>query len=98
MHAHMLQRLLRDFCSAQHMQLLPWPAYSPDMSPIDHVWDLVDRCLARDPRLAATKNELLLRIQAIWNSLPQADIQGVFNSMPRRIAAFIAARGGYTKY
>ncbi|GFV13118.1 transposable element Tc1 transposase [Trichonephila clavipes] len=27
----------RDFCSAQHMQLLPWPAYSSDMSPIEHV-------------------------------------------------------------
>ncbi|GFX13873.1 transposable element Tcb2 transposase [Trichonephila clavipes] len=34
----------RDFCSAQHMQLLPWPVYSSDMSPIEHVWDLVGRC------------------------------------------------------
>ncbi|GFU94404.1 transposable element Tcb2 transposase [Trichonephila clavipes] len=38
MHAHTLQRLFGDFCSTQHMQLLPWPAYSPDMSPIEHVW------------------------------------------------------------
>ncbi|GFX34903.1 transposable element Tc1 transposase [Trichonephila clavipes] len=30
-------RTVRDFCSAQHMQLLPWPAYSLDMSPIEHV-------------------------------------------------------------
>ncbi|GFY01134.1 transposable element Tcb2 transposase [Trichonephila clavipes] len=88
----------RDFCSAQHMQLLPWPAYSPDMSPIGHVWDLVGRCLARDPRPAALKAELLLRIQAIWNSLPQADIQNLFNSMPRRIATLVAVRSGYTKY
>ncbi|GFV91112.1 transposable element Tcb1 transposase [Trichonephila clavipes] len=80
------------------MQLLPWPAYSPDMSPIEHVWDLVGRRLARDPRPAASKDELLLRIQAIWNSLPQADIQNLFDSMPRRIAALIAARTGYTKY
>ncbi|PRD28384.1 UNVERIFIED_CONTAM: tc3a [Trichonephila clavipes] len=29
---------VRDFCSAQHMQLLPWPAYSPDMSPIERMW------------------------------------------------------------
>ncbi|GFW40336.1 uncharacterized protein TNCV_1018941 [Trichonephila clavipes] len=28
---------VRDFCSSQHMQLLPWPAYSSDMSPIEHV-------------------------------------------------------------
>ncbi|GFW49389.1 transposable element Tcb2 transposase [Trichonephila clavipes] len=89
---------VRDFCSAQHMQLLPWPADSPDMSPIEHVWDLVGRRLARDPRPEASKDELLLRIQSIWNSLPQADIQNLFDSMSRLIVALIAARGGYTKY
>ncbi|GFT54909.1 uncharacterized protein TNCV_4888621 [Trichonephila clavipes] len=54
--------------------------------------------LASDPRPAASKDELLLRIQAIWNSLPQADIQNLFDSVPRRIEALIAARGCYTKY
>ncbi|GFW18726.1 transposable element Tc1 transposase [Trichonephila clavipes] len=68
------------------------------MSPIEHVWDWVGRHLARDLRPAASKDELLLRIQTIWNSLPQVDIQYLFDSMPRRIAALIAARDGYTKY
>ncbi|GFT95987.1 transposable element Tcb1 transposase [Trichonephila clavipes] len=91
-------KTVRDFCSAQHMQLLPWPAYSPDMSPIVHVWDFVGRRLARDPFPAASKDEFLLRIQAIENSFPQAYIQNLFDSMPYRIAALIAARGGYTNY
>ncbi|GFU79034.1 transposable element Tc1 transposase [Trichonephila clavipes] len=91
-------KTVRDLCSAQHMQLLPWPAYSPYMSSIDHVWDLVGRRLARDLRPAASKDELSLRVRTIWNSLPQADIQIVFDSISRRIAALIAARGGYTKY
>ncbi|GFU73359.1 transposable element Tcb2 transposase [Trichonephila clavipes] len=60
-------KTVRDFRSAQPMQLLVCPVYSPDMSPIDHEWDLVDRRLARDPRSAASKDELLLRKQAIWN-------------------------------
>ncbi|GFV18828.1 hypothetical protein TNCV_4757151 [Trichonephila clavipes] len=68
---------------AQHMQFLPWPSYSPDMSPIEHVGDLIGRRLARYPRPSASKDELWLRIQAIWNSLPQADIQNRFDSMPR---------------
>lgn len=91
-------RIVRDFFSAQHIQLLPWPAYSPDMSPIEHVWDMVGRRLARDPRPTVSKDELWVRIQTIWNSLPQADIQHLFDSMPRRIEALIAARGGHTKY
>ncbi|GFW21756.1 transposable element Tcb1 transposase [Trichonephila clavipes] len=66
-------------------------------TPIEHMWDLVGRRLARDPRPAASKDELLQRIQAIWNSIPQADIKNLFDSMPRRIATFITVRGGYTK-
>ena len=62
-------KTVQDFCSAQHLQLLFLPAYSPDMSPIENVWDMVGR------RLADSKDELWLSIQAIWNSLPQADIQ-----------------------
>ncbi|GFX65710.1 transposable element Tcb1 transposase [Trichonephila clavipes] len=68
------------------------------MSPIEHVWDFVGRCLAHDPRPAASQDELFLRIQAISNSLLQADIQNLFDPMLCRIAALIVARGGYTKY
>ncbi|GFW82423.1 uncharacterized protein TNCV_3819031 [Trichonephila clavipes] len=96
MNVHMLQRLFET--SVQPMHLLLWSSYSPDMSPIEHVWELVGRRLARDPRPPASKDELLLRIQTIWNSLPQADIKNLFDSVPRRTAALIAARDGYTKY
>ncbi|GFX89265.1 transposable element Tcb1 transposase [Trichonephila clavipes] len=91
-------KTVRDFFSTQHMQLLLWPAYSPDMSPIEPMWNLVGWRLARDPSSAASKHELFQHIQAIWNSLPQADFQNLFDTMPCRIAALIAARGGYTKY
>ncbi|GFV81230.1 hypothetical protein TNCV_4772581 [Trichonephila clavipes] len=64
---------------------------SLDMSPIEHVWDLVGRRLARDPSYYRFKRRIWVRIQAIWNCLPLADI-------PRRIETLIAASGGYTKY
>ncbi|GFX16601.1 transposable element Tcb1 transposase [Trichonephila clavipes] len=80
------------------MQLLPWPYYLTDMLLIEHEWDLVGSHLTRDPSPAESQDELLLRIQAIWNSLPQAYIQNLFDSMPRRITALIAAHGGHTKY
>ncbi|GFV90010.1 uncharacterized protein TNCV_4643501 [Trichonephila clavipes] len=68
-HAHIFQRLFET--SFQPNTSI----FSPYMSPIEHVWDLVARCLARDSRPAASRDELLLRIQAIWNSLLQADNQ-----------------------
>ncbi|GFX60873.1 transposable element Tcb1 transposase [Trichonephila clavipes] len=68
-----------------------WPAYSLDMSHIESACDLIGRRLDGDPCPAASKDALLLRIQVIWNFLPQADIQNLFDSMPRHIAAVIAA-------
>ncbi|GFV88844.1 uncharacterized protein TNCV_4608891 [Trichonephila clavipes] len=54
--------------------------------------------LARDLRPVVSIDEFWLRIQTIWNTLPQADIQNLLNSMPRRVAALIVVRGGHTKY
>ncbi|PRD36642.1 UNVERIFIED_CONTAM: hypothetical protein NCL1_08023 [Trichonephila clavipes] len=44
------------------------------------------------------KTNFCLLIQAIWNYSPQVDIQNLFESLPRHMAALIEARGGYTKY
>ena len=80
------------------MKRSPWPACSLDILPIEQGWDFLGRCPDRDLSLAASKDELWLRMQAIWNFFPQEDLQSLFESMPRWIAALIAARGGYTKH
>ncbi|GFY07927.1 transposable element Tc1 transposase [Trichonephila clavipes] len=87
-------KTVRDFCSAQHVQLLPWSAYSPDK----HVGDLVGRRLARDTYPAASKNEIWCVYKQYGILLHKADIPNLFDSMPRRIAALIAARGSFIKY
>ncbi|GFV71218.1 uncharacterized protein TNCV_2429651 [Trichonephila clavipes] len=61
--AHMFQKHFET--SVHATLLLPWPAYSPYMSPIEHVWAYVARRLVRDRHPAASKHKLLLRIQAI---------------------------------
>ncbi|KFM72979.1 Transposable element Tc1 transposase, partial [Stegodyphus mimosarum] len=55
-------RIVKSFFAAQQVQLLPWPACSPDMSPIEHVWDVIGRRLARDPRPVASADELWITI------------------------------------
>ncbi|GBM59498.1 hypothetical protein AVEN_70474-1 [Araneus ventricosus] len=36
----------------QSVDMLPWPARSPDLSPIEHVWDIIGRQLQSHPQLA----------------------------------------------
>ena len=50
------------------------PVYSPNMPLVEHMWDLVDQRLTLN-ELPVASEDLWLRIPAIWNSLPQADIQ-----------------------
>jgi transposase len=36
-------RANRDFLANNNIDVLPWPAFSPDLSPIEHLWDQLDR-------------------------------------------------------
>jgi transposase len=35
-------RICAEFLEAENVPVLPWPAYSPDMLPIQHIWDALD--------------------------------------------------------
>ncbi|GFW67513.1 transposable element Tc1 transposase [Trichonephila clavipes] len=47
-------KTVKSYLDSQQVQLLPWPAYSPDMSTIEHVWDIIGRRLACDLRPVAS--------------------------------------------
>ncbi|GFV90216.1 uncharacterized protein TNCV_4379321 [Trichonephila clavipes] len=78
----------------RHFQTLPWPARSPDLSPVEHVWDKQKRQMPSWDSL----HDLELAVQDLWAHLPQDNIRCLINSMPDRVAACIAARGGPTRY
>ncbi|GFX48333.1 transposable element Tcb2 transposase [Trichonephila clavipes] len=73
---------------------LPWPARSPDLSPVEHVWDPLKRQMPS----CHSVHDLELAVQDLWAHLPQYNIRCLINSMPDRVAAYIAAGGGPTRY
>ena len=36
-------RLIKDWLKRKRIQTLPWPLYSPDFSPIENLWDELER-------------------------------------------------------
>uniref|UniRef100_A0A8C2FU98 Tc1-like transposase DDE domain-containing protein n=1 Tax=Cyprinus carpio TaxID=7962 RepID=A0A8C2FU98_CYPCA len=76
--------------------VLNWPANSPDLNPIENLWDIVKRKL-RDAR-PNTLDELKAAIEASWASITPQQCHRLIASMPRRIEAVIFAKGFLTKY
>ncbi|GFU54416.1 transposable element Tcb2 transposase [Trichonephila clavipes] len=85
-------RVAQDFL--RHFQTFPWPARSPDLSPVEHVWDQLKRQMPS----CHSVHDLELAVQDLWAHLPQDNIWCLINSMPDRVAACIAAGGGPTRY
>jgi len=78
--------------------LFPWPASSPDMSPIEAIWCLLKRRISRrDPR-PITVPDLNAAIFAEWENLTPAEIAQHTSSMPDRISDLLAANGGHTRW
>ena len=65
-----MQRALRGV-----QQQLPWLVKTPDLSPIEHVWDMMKRELTLSPEPATTIAELRQRVQDALDNLSQDDIR-----------------------
>ncbi|GFY01091.1 transposable element Tcb2 transposase [Trichonephila clavipes] len=71
-------------------QILPWPARLPDLSPIEHVWNMMGRRLY----LPGQVDDLVRQLEQIWKEMQQETIRVFYHSMSRRVAACIRYRGG----
>ena len=86
----------KDWMARNGITLLDWPAQSPDLNPIEHLWDALGRQLGC--RAFSNNEELWKHLQEQWQLIPRVYISTLVESMPRRVQAVIKARGGYTCY
>ena len=87
-----------NFFANNQIRTLPWPPTSPDLSPIEHVWDQMKQSLRKMDPLPRNTQELKESLNYLWLTYPQNSIKTLIYSMPRRIRKCIKARGGPTKY
>jgi hypothetical protein len=88
--------LTKKWFDDNEMEVLPWPPQSPDLNPIEHLWNDVDRRLRASNIEIRGKDALWNHVSQIWNETTLETCTKLIESMPERINDVIKAKGGYT--
>ncbi|GFX55415.1 transposable element Tcb1 transposase [Trichonephila clavipes] len=85
---------VQDCLDSEGIQRLVCPARSPDLNPIENVWDALGRHVAVRNYPPTNQNTLIRTLTEEWDKLPQQLLDNV-QSMVRRVECCITLHGGH---
>jgi len=91
-------RVTRAWLEASNIDVLPWPAKSPDLNPIENLWGKLTQMVYAGGRQFQSKQALKDAIVREWNLLPQEYIRTLISSMVTRVAKVYNMGGNYIGY
>nr|CAH7749560.1 unnamed protein product [Callosobruchus chinensis] len=74
-------RALQQALENRNIARLEWPALSPDMNPIEHVWDYVSRGIFNRNNPPRSTQELIVAATEEWDNIPQEVIKNLIIGM-----------------
>ena len=78
--------------------VLPWPSEPPDLNPIEHLWDQLERRVRARQQPLTSLAELPRALQEEWVAIPEERVRRLTISMRRRCLAVMAANDGHNHY
>ena len=91
-------KLTKQWFINNNIKTLDWPSQSPDLSPIEHIWNEVDRRLRKLPGQISSKDDLWKKVGDIWEDIDVNTCIKLIGTMPEHIRDIIKAKGGYTRW
>lgn len=88
--------IVKDWLAKNVPNLLNHPAQSPDLNPIEHLWEHLDQQIRK--RDITSKETLKKCLVEEWAKISSDVTKNLVDSMQRRMEAVIKAKGGPTKY
>ena len=76
---------------------MQWPSISPDLSIIEHFWDMMGHALRRWPEMPHNTEELYFALVEEWNNIPHTYFQKLYRSMRNRCNIIYRVQGGPTR-
>lgn len=94
---HMV-RMVKNYFQTQNVDILPWPAYSPDLNIIENVWGWLSRKVYEGGKQYEDKEALIKSINDSWKEISLNYLGTLYNSISDRIFEVILKQGGSTHY
>uniref|UniRef100_A0A914DVY9 Tc1-like transposase DDE domain-containing protein n=1 Tax=Acrobeloides nanus TaxID=290746 RepID=A0A914DVY9_9BILA len=88
----------RAWLHRHQVQVMPWPANSPDLNPIENIWGILVRRIYANNKQYQSTEALQGAIQQAWGDLDQEMIDNLILSMDNRIFQVINRNGDPTNY
>ena len=92
--AHVTNQYLEDAT----IKRMDWPPHSPDMNPIEHAWDMLQKVISAPPVQPTTVPQLRTALQEELARLPQQQLGRLISSIQRQCQTVIDACGHHTGY
>ncbi|GFV76057.1 transposable element Tcb2 transposase [Trichonephila clavipes] len=76
--------LVDEFLESEDIKRITWPANSPDLNPIENLWDYLGRAIARRHPPPRDVNGLKTALLEEWSLIPQTVINNFISSLKTR--------------
>lgn len=91
-------RATQSVLEASNLGVLPSPANSPDLNPIEHLWDQLKRRVREGQQEVHNQQQLIDALKRAWEEIPPENVRHLIESMHSRLQECTAKRGGHTRY
>ena len=81
-----------------HVMVLPWPAQSPDLNPIENLWQDLKRRLRLNNYKPENKIKLFNILKEEWFNTSTERINKLIDSMPQKVDGVLKNKGNLTRY
>ena len=94
---HCAKETLAEFAE-RGVHLIFWPPASPDLNPIEMIWDDMKNWIQEHYPERLTYTTLRKAVREAWDSISERRLNELLDEMPARCQAVIDANGMQTKY
>jgi transposase len=68
-------RVTMDYLEHNNINVLPWPSKSPDLNPIEHLRDQLDKRVRQRQPPHQTLDQLRQMLQQEWRTIPRNNVR-----------------------